>query len=183
MEIRIGKHGWVQVGGDMNPGTYGGTIAKADGSSIELLKIQPVREYVGDVEAIAVGHPFWTREGYFTIDDLDLDNSDVKSALESWDLTREKLLELKPESRAMAIAEALLDWGRGDEGPSGWAKDVVPGPVKWWGSKRAQGWRYLEDEDREFRQLLREAGGVRVQRHARSLLEIEEEARRLGVKR
>lgn len=160
MEIRIGKHGWVQVGGDMSPGTYGGTIAKADGRVIELLKIQPVREYVGDAEALEVGVPFWTREGYFDLNDLDLNNSDVKSALETVDLTREKLLALKPESRAMAIAEALLDWGRGDEGPSGWAKDIIPegARVKWWGSKRSQGWRYLEDEDREFRELLRERG-------------------------
>lgn len=163
MDIRIGKHGWVQVGGDMNPGTYGGTIAKADGSSIELLKIQPVREYVGDREAIDVGHPFWTREGYFTIDDLRLDHDDVKSALSSYghdtDAKRVEFLStLKPESRAMIIAEALLDYGRGDEGPSGWAQDILGDRrVKWWGSKRAQGWRFLEDEDKEVRELLKEA--------------------------
>jgi len=29
MRIKIGKHDWVQVGGDMNPGEFGGTIAKA----------------------------------------------------------------------------------------------------------------------------------------------------------
>ena len=34
MDIRIAKHSWTQVGGDMNPGTYGGTIAKADGDHI-----------------------------------------------------------------------------------------------------------------------------------------------------
>jgi hypothetical protein len=160
VDIRIGKHGWVQVGGDMSPGTYGGTIAKADGHSIELLKIQPVREYVGDAEAVEVGHPFWTREGWFDLDDLQLDRDEVKSALQTVGLTTEKLLTLQPESRAMAIAEALLDYGRGDEGPSGWAKDVIPegARVKWWGSKRPQGWRYLEDEDKEFRQLLRENG-------------------------
>ncbi|MFQ5339950.1 MAG: hypothetical protein ACE5F6_00230 [Anaerolineae bacterium] len=163
MDIRIGNHGWTQVGGDMNPGTYGGTIAKADGSSIELLKIQPVREYVGDREAVEVGYPFWTQEGYFTIDDLSLDNGYVKSALSFWgydtDANRERFLyELKPESRAMVIAEALLDYGRGDEGPSGWAQDIIPAGerVNWWGIKRPKGWRYLEDEDKEFRQLLRE---------------------------
>jgi hypothetical protein len=36
-------------------------------------------------------------------------------------------------------------------------KDVVPGPVLWWGTKRPQGWRYIADEDVEFRKLLREA--------------------------
>lgn len=157
MEIKIAKHGWVQVGGDMNPGTYGGTIAKADGDHIEMIKIQPVREYVGDREAVDVGHPFWTREGYFDLDDLSLDSEDVESARESSGLTDEILLRLKPESRAMAIAEALLDYGRADEGEAGWAKDIIGSRmVKWWGSKRAQGWRYLADEDVEFRRLLRD---------------------------
>lgn len=156
MEIRIGKHGWVQVGGDMNPGTYGGTIAKADGRAIELRKIMPVREYVGDKEAVGLGFPFWTREGYFDLSDLQLSQKEVKSARDFAGLTDVVLEDLHPESRAMAIAEALLDYGRGNEGPSGWAKDVVPGQVKWWGSKKAQGWRYLADEDRKFRQLLRE---------------------------
>lgn len=157
MEIRIGKHGWVQMGGDMNPGTYGGTIAKADGNHIEIRQIQPVREYVGDGEAVDIGHPFWSKDGYFDLDDLQLTSRDVQSARDSSGLTDEILLDLKPESRAMAIAEALLTYGRGDEGPSGWAKDVVPGMVQWWGSKRPQGWRYLNDEDVEFRRLLRES--------------------------
>jgi hypothetical protein len=115
-----------------------------------------VREYIGDAEAIEVGFPFWTKEGYFDLSDLHLSKEDVQSALSFVGLDKEALLELKPETRAMAIAEALLMYGRGDEGPSGWAQDVVPGRVKWWGTKRATGWRYLADEDREFRQLLRE---------------------------
>jgi hypothetical protein len=157
MNIKIATHGWVQVGGDMNPGTYGGTIATADGRAIEMIKIQPVREYIGDREAADVGHPFWTKEAYFDLDDLSLDNKDVKSARESSGLNDEILQSLKPESRAMAIAEALMDYGRGDEGEAGWAKDVIGSRmVKWWGSKRAQGWRYLADEDVEFRRLMRE---------------------------
>jgi hypothetical protein len=156
MHIEIPNHGWQQIGGDMDPGKYGGFIAKADGRAIEIRRIDPVREHIGDREAAEVGFPFWTRDGYFTAEDLDINNADVKSALDSWGLDKNKLLELKPTSRAMVIAEALLGYGRGDEGPAGWAKDVVPGKVAWWGSKRPQGWRYLEDEDREFRQLLRE---------------------------
>lgn len=159
MDIRIAKHGWTQVGGDMDPGTYGGTIAKADGDHIEMIKIQPVREHVGDREAMEVGHPFWTREGHFDLDDLQLDRKDVQSARSYAGLNDEILQGLKPESRAMAIAEALLDSGaRGDEGSGGWAKDVIPSGerVKWWGSKQPQGWRYLADEDVEFRRLLRE---------------------------
>jgi hypothetical protein len=157
MDIRIATHGWVQVGGDMNPGAHGGTIATADGSAIELVQIQPKRAHVGDEEALDTGSPFWSRVAYFDLDDLRLDNKDVISARRSSDLTDERLRELKPESRAMAIAEALLDYGRGDEGPDGWAKDVIGDRrVLWWGGKRPVGWRYLEDEDREFRALLRE---------------------------
>jgi hypothetical protein len=156
MEMVIAKHGWVQIGGDMNPGTHGGTIARADGHAIEIRRIEPVRAYVGDREAVDVGHPFWSKDGYFVMDDLDLNREEVKSAMETVGLTLEYLGELKPESRAMAIAEALLDYGRGVDGPAGWAKDVVPDRVKWWSSKGPAGWRHLADEDVEFRKLLRE---------------------------
>lgn len=48
------------------------------------------------------------------------------------------------------IAEALLDYGRGDEGPAGWSKDIgIPDKVKWWGGKVA-GSEYLADENGEF---------------------------------
>jgi hypothetical protein len=158
VNIKIAKHGWVQVGGDMNPGAHGGTIATANGKAIEMIQIQPVREYIGDREAVDVGHPFWSKEGYFDLSDLSLDNKNVKSAREFSGLNDEILQSLKPESRAMAIAESLMDSGIGtDEGQAGWAKDVIGSRmVKWWGSKRAQGWRYLADEDAEFRRLLRE---------------------------
>jgi hypothetical protein len=159
MEIRIAKHGWTQVSGDMNPGKYGGTIAKADGDHIEMLQIQPVREHIGDRDAAEVGHPFWTKEGYFDLDDLQLDRKDVQRARRYTGLNDDILQGLKPESRAMAIAEALLEYrsdGRGDGGSGGWAKDVIPSGVrvKWRGSKQPQGWRFLEDEDVEFRRLL-----------------------------
>lgn len=156
VDMVIATHGWTQIGGDVNPGAHGGTIARANGQTIEIRKIMPVRAYVGDSEAVDVGFPFWTKDGYFDADDLRLDSDDVRSARKFTGLDDETLLELKPESRAMAIAEALLDYGRGDEGPAGWAKDVVPDRVTWWGSKRPQGWRYLADEDVEFRRLLRE---------------------------
>ena len=154
-ELRIPTHGWVQIGGDMDPGTYGGTIATANGQTIEIRKIQPVREYVGDSEALEVGFPFWTKDGYFDLADLRLDREDVQSAREYVGLTDEIMEDIKPETRAMAIAEALLDYGHGDEGPSGWAKDVCPDRVRW-NSGKVQGWRYLADEDVEFRRLLRE---------------------------
>ena len=157
MDIKIATHGWMQVGGDLDPGTYGGTIATADGRAIEMIKIQPVREYIGDREAVDVGHPFWTKEAYFDIADLSLDSKDVQSARDYSGLTDEILLSLQPEGRATAIAEALLDYGRGDEGEAGWAKDIIGDRrVKWWGSKRPAGWRYLAGEDVEFRRMLKD---------------------------
>jgi hypothetical protein len=83
LEIAIPHMGWEQISGDMSPETYGGIIATADGRSIELIEIQPVREHVGDDEARDVGFPFWTKEAYFDAADLDLSNKDVQSALES----------------------------------------------------------------------------------------------------
>lgn len=142
---------WEQIGGDMNPGAYGGTIARSDGRGLELLKIQPVREYVGDREAADVGFPFWTREAFFDLDDLDPNNKDVRSALDSIGMDPSTLdSDFTPTQRALVIAEALLEYGRADEGPAGWAKDVIPGKVKWSTGKVA-GPEYFEDDDEEFR--------------------------------
>jgi hypothetical protein len=151
LEITIPTMDWEQIGGDMDPGTYGGTIATADGRSIELIKIQPVREYVGDKEAAEVGFPFWTRESSFDIDDLDPNNRDVQRALDSIGMSLETLKEdFTPTQRAMVIAEALMDHGRADEGPSGWSGDIgIPDKVKWWSGKIA-GPEYIADEDEEF---------------------------------
>ena len=152
LEITIPKMGWEQIGGDMDPGTYGGTIATGDGRAIELIKIQPVREYVGDKEAADVGFPFWTKEAYFDAADLSLDSSDVQSALDSVGMSEETLeKDFTPTQRAVVIAEALLDYGHGDEGPAGWSADIgIPDGVKWWTGKVA-GSEYLADEDDEFR--------------------------------
>ena len=157
MDIQIPTMEWTQIGGDMNPGAYGGLIAKGDGQSLELVQIQPTREYVGDGEACEVGFPFWSKEAWFDSDDLSLEREEVQSAMQSCGLDAEALGDMAPTQRALAIAECLVSYGDGEEGPSGFAKDVVPGKVKWWGSKRARGWRYLEDEDREFRAMVREA--------------------------
>jgi len=157
IRIKIGNHGWKQIGGDINPGAHGGTIARADGSLIEIREIQPTRAHVGDGEAAEIGFPFWTRDGNYTIDDLNFTTKEVKSAMSYVGLSLDDLEDLTPEVRATAIAEALHAYGSGvDEGPAGWAEDVVPGKVLWWGSKNPTGWRYLKDEDRDFRVMLRE---------------------------
>ena len=152
IEIVIPTMGWEQIGGDMDPGTYGGIIATGDGDALELIEIQPVREHVGDEEAKDVGFPFWTKEAYFDLADLDPTSKDAKSALNSIGMSLETLEEdFTPEARAIVIAEALLGWGRGDEGPAGWSGDInIPEQVKWSSGKIA-GPEYLADADEEFR--------------------------------
>ena len=155
VEIVIPTMDWEQIGGDMDPGTYGGTIATADGDHVELLKIMPVREYVGDKEAAEVGFPFWTKEAWFDLDDLDPKDDDVKSALQTAGFSEGDQQiwfedEATPEQRAIVIAEALLDYGRGDEGPSGWSGDLPDHKVKWWNKKIVPLPEYLADEDEAF---------------------------------
>lgn len=134
---------WEQIDGDVNIATYGGTLARSDGSTIELVKIQPVREYVGNAEAAEVGYPFWTKEGSFWIDDLERAVQD-QGFMNSMDL--DNILEgLTPNQAALAVASSMLDYGWGDEGPSGWAADIdqgFPADVK----------EALLDEDEEFKQ-------------------------------
>lgn len=154
MKISIPKMDrWEQVGGDMNPGAHGGLIARSDGDALELREIQPVRSHVGDSEAAEVGFPFWSREGWYDLDALSVDNDDVLSALDSIGMSLDTLeADFTPTQRAMVIAEAMMGYGTGvEEGPSGWAEDVVPDDVKWWGSDERSGAEYLSDEDDEFR--------------------------------
>ena len=148
------KSNWTQIGGDMNPGSYGATLAKCNGSAIEILILQPTIEYVGESEALEVGFPFWTSEGYFDESDLRPERDEVISALKCCGID---LDEVELEHQPMAIAEALSSYGSCMEpGPSGFASDVIRERVKWWASKQPRGWRFLADEDQEFRRLQRE---------------------------
>ena len=155
---------WEQIGGDMSPGQHGALLARSDGGGwLELLEIQPVRDHVGDREAAEVGFPFWSKEGSYDLSDLDPDNKDVQSALQYIGVTLEDLSEepegqkaagergYTPEQRALVIAEALFSYGLGtQESSAGWAANVTPKEVKWWGDTIA-GPEYIEDEDESFR--------------------------------
>jgi len=137
---------WKQIGGDANPGAHGGLLARCDGNGLELLEIQPVREYVGDSEAKDVGFPFWTREAWYDASDLaaGLEQAKREFMPEDWaDFENDGTL-------ALAIAETLLRYGTGvDEGNAGWSEDAVPGVVQWYHG--TAGPEYLADEDAEFR--------------------------------
>ena len=148
---------WRQISGDMNPDKYGAIIARWDGKALELLEIQPVAEYVGENEAVAVGFPFWSREAWYDPSDLDPARPDVVSALKCCGLD---LAEVEPKHRPMAIAECLMRYGSGvDESTAGWARDVLgKRRVVWWASNgKAIGWRFLKQEDQEQRRRMREA--------------------------
>jgi len=147
---------WTQIGGDINPGAHGGIIARRDADgSIEVLEIQPVVDSVGETEATEVGFPFWTREAYYSAEELTPEAEGNAELLAQFDASD---LPTDPESMALLLAEERLRYGLGtDGGDGGWARDVVPGRVQWWASKRPRGWRFLADEDAEFRRMLREA--------------------------
>lgn len=148
---------WFQIGGDMNPGAHGAILARFDGGAIEVREIEPVLDSVGEREGLEVGFPFWTREAWYDATDLDPDNPETYGAQNACDFDPEDFDPDDPDALALAMAEVLLRYGyKVEPGPSGWAKDVTPDKVYWWGNKLARGWRYLQNEDVEYRQLLRE---------------------------
>ena len=145
---------WKQIGGH---GDGGALLARSESDdAIELLEIQVVREYVGDKEAAEVGFPFWTREAYYYLADLDPKNEEVQSALKYTGFTEgdQKFWfedEATPEERALVIAESLHSYGsKVEEGNAGWSEDVVPDEVEWENGK-VGGSEHLEGEDESFR--------------------------------
>lgn len=145
---------WQQIGGDMSPGSHGAVIARMDGDCIEIREIQPVREYVGDDEALAVGYPWWSKEACYDPSDLDPSLGEVSAALRFCGLD---LDDIAPESRPVAIAEACLRYGHlSEEGSAGWASDVVPGHVSWLGGEVGGPELFRDDED-DFRRACMES--------------------------
>ena len=149
---------WRQIGGDMNPSQHGAVIARFDGNAVDIFEIQPVRSYVGDGSALEVGFPFWSRVAYYDGIELDPTNPEVRNIFESQGFDASDLPD-DPDDRCLMLAECLLRHGyRTDEGDAGWAKDVLGDRrVLWWAETRPRGWRYLADEDQEFRALQRES--------------------------
>lgn len=158
---------YKQISGDMDPGKYGGLVARSDGdNALELFEIQPVRELVGDDEAAEVGFPFWSKEAYYDLDDLRFDRDEVQHALQSVGLEEHELEAMTPDQRALAIAEALFRYGdKVEEAASGWSNDVVTEEVEWMRGDVA-GADYIADEDDEFRrEILGEDGDFEENPH------------------
>ena len=151
---------WYQVDGDgARPEKYGATYAKEDRhGNVEVRKIQPTREYVGD-EAREVAYPFWSREGIY-------DREALQACLTSYSQDEESAhgwhpigyigaqpadFDLTERADRFRLACAMLDYGQGaEEGPSGWSKDVLAG------IGRAASRRDYQAEDRDFRAWLKE---------------------------
>ncbi len=162
LEIPMPEFDWEQIDGDVSLPTYGGIIARSDGQTIDLVEIQPVREYVGDGEAADVGFPFWTREASYDVSDLSPTHKEVAAALQSSDVD---LDDVDPEQLARVIAVACFRYGHGaEEGDGGWAGDKrfdEEGRGNLLGSRKVR-WGYVGverktfaeeagDEDDEFR--------------------------------
>lgn len=149
---------WYQVGGDVNPATYGGTIARDDGGYVDVLHIQPVREYVSTDEAAEIGCPYWAKEASYSLADLqafiadrffrscwDLDN-----AGEYFDLDNKRW----PRARRLYVAGLACEAGYlSDEGPAGYSFDIIPRRVSWWG--KGTGIADFRAEDTEFRAMMK----------------------------
>lgn len=151
---------WHQIGGDMNI-AYGASFARRDGACWSIIRIDPVREYVGDNEAAEVGFPFWTKEGYFDKRDImrAIDDDGFVSSMGLADFISE--CGGKPNKRDRAyVASAMLDYGYGDPGPAGWGKDIIRmfgsfEVVMWCGGSLKED---LEEEDESFRREVLEEG-------------------------
>ena len=155
---------WKQVDGDINPETYGCTLARIDGTAIELRKIQPVLDCVGERDGKDVGFPFWTREAYFDPDDLEICPTgcpeskvmadrcdDCNARVSCIGCDHDEWRQLAPEHRACAY----LDYVYGDEGPAGFSRDVLPvtsSRIKWYAGKLGHAFRTA---DAEYRRVLR----------------------------
>jgi len=154
--------GWIQIGGDHDP-VAGAIIAKGNGHSIEVRRIESYAEHIGR-EALERDEPFFYNEMYLDEADLDFDaDPDKWSGFcneilygQDWDLE-----DCANETSTMYRAEYLIHEGGGDQG-SGYSDDVLPvdpSAIEWHASDGASGWR---EADREHK-----AGHLRAQRAQR----------------
>lgn len=147
---------WYQVSGDLNPAKYGATIARESDGCIDVLRIDSTIECVGESEAVSVGVPFWTKEVSYDRADLEKALTD-KGFLESMDVDPEDY-NLNRRFDRLSLASEMESYGlHGGDSSSGWGADVCPRSVVWWCGRGGPGVGGYHDEDREYRQLVRDA--------------------------
>ena len=163
--MRFRRGIWYQVDGDQSsPEKYGATYAREDETgAVEVRKIQPTIEYVGEREAIEAGVPFWSREGYYDRERLTrcLNSFGTEeSHNRGWHPigymgAKAADFNLRRRVDRFRLACAMLDYGEGaEEGPSGFSVDVLAG------IGRCVSRKDWHAEDWKFRRMLKEAGGA-----------------------
>lgn len=113
---------WRQVSGDVNPCKHGGVFAKLDGEAIQLFGLEPVRNLVGDKDAVEVGHTFWSSEGWYDKSDLGYGES-AASVMSSVGEEPDEAAWCKLEPLHRAVM--LFECGEGKEPGKGGFTDTV----------------------------------------------------------
>lgn len=138
---------WYQVAGDVSPADYGGTLAKTDGITVDLWRIQNVEDHIGSREAEQVGKPFWVSTCSINIDDL-LDSDVYADALVSHGVAEDEYHEMD----ALQRAEIVADYGGHYEHHEAvWGEDATPEgtPIHWY--SEGDETEAFRDADEQFR--------------------------------
>jgi hypothetical protein len=119
---------WEQIGGDVNPKEYGAVLARIEGDSIEVIRIDPVED--------EPKKGWWVTDANFDASDLEWDGSANGKAIAS------SIGASKTEWKKMSLAqrgEAGMGyhggmWSGGTHMVSKWS-DALPAAsnsIKWW---------------------------------------------------
>jgi hypothetical protein len=147
---------YKQVSGDVNPAQYGATLLRWEGDEIEIVQIQPVRNYLSDSEAVEIGFPFWKREARYSKQDLN--GVEALNAVNSACLDLSEIDSMTARYEAVAVACMEHGW-KVEEEAGGFARDVFPPKARYWCNKRPLSGAAFADEDSEYRKLVCESNG------------------------
>lgn len=121
--MKLRNDAWQQVWGDVNPCKYGGIFAQLDGDAIQLFSLEPVRDLVGDGDAVEVGFTFWKSEGYYDPSDLKF-NEDAAGVLRSIGADDETWYAKSRVERAVLLFEQRIGREPALERNGGFTEDI-----------------------------------------------------------
>ena len=148
---------WRQIGGDMTPESHGALLARADRHGVDVVRIENLRDHVGDDEAASTkGRGLFLADSWsFDWDDLDMDSdpamwrricSDYEGHMpEGWTLE-----DCGDNMDASWRAERLAEDHSPGEVDSGTSEDVLPAPAEeivWWGDAQSVSQGFAEEDD------------------------------------
>lgn len=143
---------WKQISGDMTWEKYGVLLAKVDGGSVELVRIDPWAEH--DHDAQLTHGLYLVDEGSFDEDDLNvlMNHKKIASACQSVGMDLEEYQKLPIEAKA----EVMAGWGGlgGDSKSTNNLLEALPDKpenIEFWGGKETteKVEQYGYDERRE----------------------------------